>query len=64
MRNIRVLETEAGHDWALAQVETYFTNLPAAHSKAAKRFNGLMLAIQTYELRHWRVDEGDPTPIA
>jgi antitoxin component HigA of HigAB toxin-antitoxin module len=64
MKNVRELETEADYDQALADAETYFANLPAVDSEAAQRFNDLTLAIQAYEMRHWRVDGRDPTPIA
>ncbi|MBX9458619.1 MAG: transcriptional regulator [Rhizobium sp.] len=64
MEDMRALETEADYDRALAEVEAYFTNLPAAGSEAAERFNALTLNIQDYEMRHWRIDRGRSTPIS
>jgi HTH-type transcriptional regulator / antitoxin HigA len=60
MQNIRALKTEADYDWALAEVEAYFDNLPEPGSEAADRFDVLTDLLSAYESRNWPIDDIDP----
>jgi HTH-type transcriptional regulator/antitoxin HigA len=60
MQNIRALRTEADYDWALAEIEAYFDNLPDPGSEAADRFDVLVDLVSAHENRNWTIDETDP----
>jgi HTH-type transcriptional regulator/antitoxin HigA len=60
MQNIRALKTETDYDWALAEIEAYFDNLPEPGSEAAERFDVLTDLVSAYENRNWPIDEIDP----
>lgn len=60
MQNIRALKTKADYDWALAEVEVYFNNLPEPVSEAAERFDVLTDLVSASENRNWPIDEIDP----
>ena len=60
MQNIRALKTEADYDWALAEIEAYFDNLPEPGSEAAERFDVLTDLVSAYESRNWPIEEIDP----
>ena len=58
--DIRPIKTEADYDWALAEIEQYFTNEPAADSDEAARFDVLAALIEGYETRVWPIEAPDP----
>ena len=60
MENIRALKTEADYDWALAEIEAYFDNLPEPGTTNADRFEVLTDLVNAYEARHWAMDDLDP----
>ena len=57
--DIRPLRTEADYDWALAQIERYFTHQPALGTAEAKRFDVLAALIENYEAKHWPIEAPD-----
>jgi len=58
--DIRPLRSEADYDWALAQIEPYFTHPPALGTQDAERFDVLAALIENYEAKHWPIDAPDP----
>ncbi len=58
--DIRPLRTEADYDWALAEIEPYFTNPPPVDTAAAERFDVLAALIELYETHHWPIEPPDP----
>ena len=58
--DVRPLRTEADYDWALAEIEQYFTNEPAPGTQEADRFDVLATLIAAYEQRHWPIHAPDP----
>ena len=60
MQNIRPLRIEADYDWALAELEAYFDNLPEPGSAAADRFDVITDLVNAYEARHYPIDNLDP----
>jgi HTH-type transcriptional regulator/antitoxin HigA len=58
--DIRPLRTEADYDWALAEVEPYFTHQPEPGSPEADRFDVLSTLIEAYEAVHWPIEAPDP----
>jgi HTH-type transcriptional regulator / antitoxin HigA len=58
--DIRPLKTEADYDWALSEIEPYFSEPPPLGTQAAARFDVLAALIESYEARHWRIDAPDP----
>lgn len=60
MQNIRPLKSEADYDWALAELEAYFDDLPEPSSEAADRFDVLTDLVNAYEARHHAVEDIDP----
>lgn len=60
MDNIRPLRTEADYDWAMAEIESYFDDLPQPGTPAADRFDVLTDLVDAYEARHWPIDDLGP----
>jgi HTH-type transcriptional regulator/antitoxin HigA len=60
MQNIRAIRTEADYDWALSEIERYFTKEPKEGSLEAERFDVLSALIEAYEAKHWPIEPGDP----
>lgn len=60
MSDIRAIRNEADYNWALAEVEPYFENEPAAGSAEADRFDILSTLIEAYEAKHWSIEPADP----
>jgi HTH-type transcriptional regulator/antitoxin HigA len=58
--HIRPLRTEADYDWALAEIEPYFTNPPPVGTAEAERFDVLAALIESYEVHHWPIEPPDP----
>ena len=58
--NIQALRTEADYDWAVAQIEPYFTHQPPPGTAAAERFDVLAALIENYEAKHWPIEAPDP----
>jgi HTH-type transcriptional regulator/antitoxin HigA len=58
--DIRPIKTEADYDWALAEIEPYFVDEPAAGSPEAARFDVLAALIEAYEARVWPIEAPDP----
>ena len=58
--DIRPLQTEADYDWALAEVEPYFAHPPAFGTPDAARFDVLAALIESYEAKHWLIEDPDP----
>jgi len=57
---IRPVRTEADYDWALAEIESYFENVPKHGTTQADRFDVLAALIEGYEAKHWPIDPPDP----
>ncbi len=57
--DIRPLRTEADYDWALAQIERYFTHQPPPGTPEAERFDVLAALIENYEAKHWPIEAPD-----
>jgi len=57
MDDIRPLKTEADYDWALAEIERYFDQLPEPGTAEAARFDMLTELVNAYEARHWPIDD-------
>ena len=57
--DIRPIRTEADYDWALAEIEPYFDQVPAPDSAEAARFDVLAALIEAYEVKHWPIDAPD-----
>lgn len=60
MKNIRAIRTEADYDWALAEIEQYFSKEPEPCTRAAERFDVLADLIEVYEARHCPIEPADP----
>jgi HTH-type transcriptional regulator/antitoxin HigA len=60
MQNIRAIRTEADYDWALSEIERYFTKEPKEGSLEAERFDVLSALIEAYEAKHWPIEPADP----
>ena len=60
--DIRPLRTETDYDWALAEIEPYFTDEPHPGTPEADRFDVLAALIAVYEQQHWAI--GPPEPRA
>lgn len=58
--DIRPLRTEADYEWALAQIEQYFTHQPPLGTPEAGRFDVLAALIENYEAKHWPIEAADP----
>jgi HTH-type transcriptional regulator / antitoxin HigA len=58
--DIRPLRTEADYDWALAQIEQYFTHQPLPGTPEAERFDVLAALIENYETKYWPIEAPDP----
>jgi HTH-type transcriptional regulator/antitoxin HigA len=58
--NVRPLRSEADYDWALREIEKYFTHEPRRGTKEAARFDVLAALIESYESKHWPIDPPDP----
>ena len=58
--DIRPLAAEADYEWALAEIERYFVNVPEPDTPEAARFDVLAALIENYEARHWPIDPPDP----
>lgn len=57
---IRPIRTRADYDAALALVEPYFDDEPAADSEAGAHFEALVAVIEAYEARHFPIAPPDP----
>ena len=60
MMDIRPLRSEQDYDWALAEIERYFIDVPRQGTTEADRFDVLASLIQTYENTHWPIEPADP----
>jgi HTH-type transcriptional regulator/antitoxin HigA len=60
MQNIRPIRTEGDYDWALAELEAYFDDLPEPGTDAADRFDVLTDLVNAYEARHHPLADVDP----
>ncbi len=58
--DIRPLKTEVDYDWALSEIEPYFSNPPPIDTPAAARFDVLAALIESYEAHHWPIEPPDP----
>jgi len=58
-KDIRPLRTEADYDWALSQIERYFTHQPPLGTPEAERFDVLAALIENYEAKHWPIEAPD-----
>ena len=56
MMDVRPIETEADHAWALREVEAYFDREPAPGTPDAARFSVLVTLIEAYEEKTWPID--------
>lgn len=58
--DIRPIRREVDYDWALAEIERYFSNVPEQGTPEADRFDVLAELIEAYENRHWAIEPADP----
>jgi HTH-type transcriptional regulator/antitoxin HigA len=63
IQNIRLLRTEADHEWALAEVSRYFEHEPEIGSPDGDRFAVLLTLISAYEDEHHPIPPVDPVDI-
>jgi HTH-type transcriptional regulator / antitoxin HigA len=61
--DIRAIRNEADLDWALAEVESYFTKETEPSTLEGDRFEILTSLIEAYEDKHWAIPT-DIDPIA
>ncbi|MCB8880280.1 transcriptional regulator [Acidisoma cellulosilytica] len=61
--DIRPIRTEADYDWALREIEPYFTHEPLFGSPEADRFDVLATLIAGYERQYHPVDAPDPVEV-
>jgi HTH-type transcriptional regulator / antitoxin HigA len=57
---IRPIRHQADYEAALALVEPYFDNEPAAGSDAGAHFEALVAVIEAYENKHFPISPPDP----
>jgi HTH-type transcriptional regulator / antitoxin HigA len=57
---IRPIRNQADYEAALALVEPYFDDEPAADSDAGAHFEALVAVIEAYEARHFPIAPPDP----
>ena len=57
---IHPIRNQADYDAALALVEPYFDDEPAANSEAGAHFEALVAVIEAYEARHFSIAPPDP----
>ena len=57
---IRPIRSQADYESALALVEPYFDDEPAADSDAGAHFEALVAVIEAYEARHFPIAPPDP----
>jgi HTH-type transcriptional regulator/antitoxin HigA len=60
MDNIRAVRNEQDYDWALREIERYFTHEPQKGTPDAERFDVLASLIEAYEAKHWPIEAADP----
>lgn len=58
--DIRPIRAEEDYDWALAEIEQYFSEVPEQGTPEADRFDVLAELIEAYENRHWVIEPADP----
>lgn len=63
MVRVRPIRDEASYDAALAEVERFFDDEPAAGTPEADDFAVLLDLIAAYEARRWPIDAGDPIDV-
>ncbi|MDP4026772.1 helix-turn-helix domain-containing protein [Methylobacterium sp. NEAU 140] len=61
--DIRPIRDEADYQWALKEIEPYFTDEPALGSPESDRFDVLAILIEAYENRHHPLGPSDPVRI-
>ncbi len=59
--DIRPIRTETDYEWALTEIEAYFSIEPEPGTPEADRFDVLVDLIEAYESRNWPIEA--PTPI-
>lgn len=62
MLDIRPINSEADHEWALKEIEQYFDKEPKKGSKEAARFDILATLIEAYEAKHYPIEDPEPIP--
>jgi HTH-type transcriptional regulator/antitoxin HigA len=60
MNNIRPVRTSADLEWAIAEIEPYFTQPPQPGTEEADRFDVLADLIEAYESREFILDDREP----
>jgi len=63
MRDIKPLHTQADYEWALREVERYFTKQPEPGSPEGNRFDVLSALITQFESEHITVPDADPIEV-
>ena len=63
VENVRPIRTPLDHRWALAEVDRYFAQEPAAGTSDGDRFEVLLTLIAAYEERHFPIPAADPIEI-
>jgi HTH-type transcriptional regulator/antitoxin HigA len=58
--DVRPIESEADYDWALAEIDKYFSDEPERGTPEGDRFVVLLALIGAYEDRHYPIEEPDP----
>jgi HTH-type transcriptional regulator/antitoxin HigA len=57
---LRPIRTEAEYDAALREVSAYFDKEPMPGTEEADRFEILMMLVEAYEAKHYKVTPPDP----
>jgi HTH-type transcriptional regulator/antitoxin HigA len=63
MMDVRAIRTEADYQWALREIEPYFTDQPAHGTPEAERFDVLAALLKAYEDEHHSIPEADPVDV-
>ena len=61
--NVRPVNDEASHAWALAEIERYFEREPAFGTPEAERFDVLATLIEAYEARRYPIPPAAPVDV-
>jgi len=63
MENIRPIKDDNDLEWAVAEVEHYFDNVPEPGTPDADRFDVLSNLIETYENKYHPIAEPEPVEL-
>lgn len=60
MKDLKPIRNESEYRSALAEASIYFDNEPEFETKKADRFEILLMLIEAYEAKHFRISPPDP----